>query len=258
MIDLTLNFKIMTKALFVAYKALINSETPVGCIVLDDDNKIVSIGYNLTNRSLNGTKHAEFVAFERLKNENSSFLKNLTVYVTVEPCIMCASLLRQLGIKKVIYGCRNDRFGGNGTILSINKSSFLLNDDYLSYGGIMRTESIQLLRIFYLQTNKTAPNPKIKKKKLDQISEYPKNIFNISSDEFLSFYGNERKSTYDSHKEITPIVNQSYNVKQLVTFEDVKSINFLDSELGETNLLEYNNFVETFYPINKDGNIIYV
>jgi tRNA-specific adenosine deaminase 2 len=48
-------------------------------------------------------------------------LADTTLYVTVEPCIMCASALRQMGIKRVFYGCANERFGGCGSVLGVNK-----------------------------------------------------------------------------------------------------------------------------------------
>ena len=50
-------------------------------------------------------------------------LSETTLYVTVEPCIMCASALRQMGIKEVYYGCDNDRFGGCGSVLGVNSAS---------------------------------------------------------------------------------------------------------------------------------------
>ena len=50
-----------------------------------------------------------------------------TLYVTVEPCIMCASALRQLGIKEVFYGCANDRFGGCGGVLGVNAELVLVS-----------------------------------------------------------------------------------------------------------------------------------
>ena len=52
-------------------------------------------------------------------------LADTTLYVTVEPCIMCASALRQMGIKEVYYGCENDRFGGCGSVLGVSKASVL-------------------------------------------------------------------------------------------------------------------------------------
>lgn len=54
-------------------------------------------------------------------------LSETTLYVTVEPCIMCASALRQLGIKEVYYGCGNDRFGGCGSVLGVNQEYVHLN-----------------------------------------------------------------------------------------------------------------------------------
>lgn len=68
-----------------------------------------------------GTRHAEFIAINSiLKNHLPSILSETCLYVTVEPCIMCASALRQFHIKAVYYGCSNDRFGGTGGVLSIH------------------------------------------------------------------------------------------------------------------------------------------
>jgi tRNA-specific adenosine deaminase 2 len=52
-------------------------------------------------------------------------LANTTLYVTVEPCIMCASALRQMGIERVFYGCANERFGGCGSVLGVNRRCVL-------------------------------------------------------------------------------------------------------------------------------------
>ena len=68
-----------------------------------------------------GTRHAEFLAINTvLNNHPPSIFRETTLYVTVEPCIMCASALRQFHIKAVYYGCSNDRFGGTGGVLSIH------------------------------------------------------------------------------------------------------------------------------------------
>jgi len=76
---------------------------------------------NDTNRSLNGTRHAEFVAIEQILAEHPmSILRETVLYVTVEPCVMCASALRQYGIKAVYYGCANDKFGGTGGVMNIH------------------------------------------------------------------------------------------------------------------------------------------
>lgn len=75
-----------------------------------------------STKDFKGTRHAEFVAIEEiLKTYPPSVFRETDLYVTVEPCIMCASAIRQLGIRAVYFGCLNDRFGGNGGVLNIHK-----------------------------------------------------------------------------------------------------------------------------------------
>lgn len=73
------------------------------------------------------TRHAELEAIDEILADAALTpartaypLAGTTLYVTVEPCIMCASALRQMGIKEVFYGCENDRFGGCGSVLGVN------------------------------------------------------------------------------------------------------------------------------------------
>ena len=130
------------------------SEIPVGCVLVLN-NKIVARGRNRTNEGRNATLHAEFDALAHLlpprthaltpeltrpftpqtrwegkevegrsaSTERKIYttpLKGVVLYVTVEPCLMCASAMRQVGIEKVVYGCANDRFGGCGGVQSIH------------------------------------------------------------------------------------------------------------------------------------------
>lgn len=74
------------------------------------------------------TRHAELEAIDAIFSNKTLTpemtpypLSTTTLYVTVEPCIMCAAALRQLGIKEVFYGCSNDRFGGCGSVLGVNQ-----------------------------------------------------------------------------------------------------------------------------------------
>jgi tRNA-specific adenosine deaminase 2 len=159
--DLETHQHFMQQAINVAEEALKGGETPVACVLVYD-GKVVARGMNDTNRSLNGTRHAEFLAISQfLEQYSADRLKETDLYVTVEPCIMCASALRQYGIRTVYYGCGNDRFGGNGSVLSIHSDSSL-DPGYPSYGGVYRKEAIMLLRRFYIQENENAPNPRAK------------------------------------------------------------------------------------------------
>lgn len=69
-----------------------------------------------------GTAHAETLALQQFLSKYSrADLQRTSLYVTVEPCIMCASLLRQYRIRSVYYGCKNDKFGGNGGVLRVHE-----------------------------------------------------------------------------------------------------------------------------------------
>jgi tRNA-specific adenosine deaminase 2 len=97
---------------------------------------------------------------------DAKIFRECELYVTVEPCIMCAAALRELGIKKVFFGCWNDKFGGNGSILNVHEDDFG-NDTIVKYeveGNVFREEAIILLRKFYVNENENAPIPKVKKR----------------------------------------------------------------------------------------------
>lgn len=67
------------------------------------------------------TLHAELEAIDHILPIFPAPLSTVTLYVTVEPCVMCASALRQIGIGAVYYGCGNDRFGGCGSVIGVNE-----------------------------------------------------------------------------------------------------------------------------------------
>lgn len=258
--DLSRHFKYMAISLFVGYKALLNNETPVSCIVVNSKtDEIISIGYNYTNHSLNGTQHAEFIALQRFESDESINYSDLILYVTVEPCIMCASYLRQLGIGKVIFGCGNDRFGGNGTVLPVHKDPSLPNKPYLSVGGICRAEGIQLLRNFYIQQNEAAPNPKVKKNTAIESKEYPGNEFtSLDKNEFLQFYGEDREIIYDATDlEITPQIHKGYDIKEFIDLKQLQKVRFLQDELGEVTEEQITEFNNLFFNVNDDNRINY-
>ncbi|ESZ95169.1 hypothetical protein SBOR_4469 [Sclerotinia borealis F-4128] len=231
----------MREALAMANLALNTNETPVGCVLVDPVlKKVVARGMNATNRSYNGTRHAEFIAIDELLSSSSKMdcgganenkhgkrkreggdnegdndkgdaigstrcdygpedLKSLDLYVTIEPCIMCASLLQQFGIRKVWYGAVNDKFGGNGGVLNIHRGNgiFDSNDaaedgeednkkekgdeewpekqegDYEVSGGWLREEAIVILRRFYVQENGRAPEPRNKKERILKLDVEP-------------------------------------------------------------------------------------
>ncbi|KAL2355379.1 cytidine deaminase-like protein [Cryomyces antarcticus] len=154
--------RFMREAINMGELALRSNETPVGCVFVHD-GKIIGRGMNDTNRSLSGTRHAEFVAICKiLQSHPQSILQETDLYVTVEPCIMCAAAMRQYRIRAVYFGCANERFGGTGGVMNIH-SDPSIDMPYAVYGGLFREEAIMLLRRFYIQENEKAPEPKQKK-----------------------------------------------------------------------------------------------
>ncbi|KAK4836658.1 hypothetical protein QYF36_025824 [Acer negundo] len=123
----------MELAIQQAKLALDCLEVPVGCVILEG-GKVVAAGRNRTNETRNATRHAEMEAIDFLleKWQQKDGLSQLEVaekfskcslYVTCEPCIMCAAALSIVGVQEVYYGCTNDKFGGCGSILSLHSSS---------------------------------------------------------------------------------------------------------------------------------------
>lgn len=278
--DLTAHFRLVALSLYVAYRALVTNETPVACVFYSETTQtVLSYGCNDTNRSLNGTRHAEFLGVDKILEKfiprakwgDNDFVRmffhDVTLYVSVEPCVMCALALKQLGIGKVVYGCGNDRFGGNGTVILVhNDDRENTADNYASYGGILRTEAIQLLRNFYIQENDLAPVPKVKKNKELDNKQYPPMLsFDkyLKQEQFEEFYGLARLGLFHSNElqEITPSLNKGYCLEELI---DVKSIGtipeleelFPGQEVTE-DLLQNDlvTFFKLFYPVTAEGKI---
>lgn len=153
-----------------AGEAMDAGEVPVGCAFVLD-GVVIAKARNRTNELRNSTRHAELEAIDYILSTPSLTptssldplpLSTTTLYVTVEPCIMCASALRQMGIKEVYYGCGNERFGGCGSVLSVNDDEDLNHPQYPAVMGYLRDEAIMILRRFYLTENKNAPVPRAK------------------------------------------------------------------------------------------------
>ncbi|KAH8105015.1 cytidine deaminase-like protein [Phellopilus nigrolimitatus] len=159
----------MAEAQIMAEEALAASEVPVGCVFVRD-GAIIAKARNRTNELRNATRHAELEAIDSILSDPALTpaataypLRTTTLYVTVEPCIMCASALRQMGIREVYFGCANERFGGCGSVLGVNSDlKHPRHPVYTAVGGFGRENAIMVLRRFYMTENINAPVPKSK------------------------------------------------------------------------------------------------
>ncbi|XP_073929039.1 tRNA-specific adenosine deaminase 2 [Castor canadensis] len=163
--------KWMEEAMRMAKEALENTEVPVGCLMVYK-SEVVGKGRNEVNQTKNATRHAEMVAIDQVLDwcrrsgqSPSAVLEHTVLYVTVEPCIMCAAALRLMKIPLVVYGCQNERFGGCGSVLNI-ASADLPNTGrpFQCIPGYRAEEAVELLKTFYKQENPNAPKSKVRKK----------------------------------------------------------------------------------------------
>lgn len=103
--------KYMTLALHEAQKALQDGEVPVGCVIVSE-NQIVGRGHNMTEALRDVTAHAEIQAITAAAQTlGGKYLTDCSLYVTVEPCVMCAGAIGWAQVKKVVYGCADDKRG---------------------------------------------------------------------------------------------------------------------------------------------------
>ncbi|MFC1855955.1 tRNA adenosine(34) deaminase TadA [Thermodesulfobacteriota bacterium] len=138
----------MRKALKYAKKAYKIGEVPIGAVLVKDD-KIISYGYNVKEKKMNAIKHAEIIAIERASKLLGNWrLLDTTLYVNVEPCIMCAGAIVHARIKRVVYGCKDVKFGGVESLYNILTDE-RLNHNCAATGGVLEEESVDLMQRFF-------------------------------------------------------------------------------------------------------------
>ncbi|KAG7232717.1 hypothetical protein INR49_008204 [Caranx melampygus] len=149
--------KWMDRAFDMAKDALDNGEVPVGCLMVHD-NQVVGRGRN----EVNETRMRPLLDWCHHSNlDVRSVCERTALYVTVEPCIMCATALRLLDIPVVVYGCRNERFGGCGSVLDVSSADLpQTGTRFKCVSGHRAEEAVEMLKTFYKQENPNAPKPK--------------------------------------------------------------------------------------------------
>jgi len=138
----------MRLALKEAGLAFLEGEVPVGAVVVKD-GKVISSSHNLREISKDPSAHAEILAIrDATKISDSWRLTGLTLYVTKEPCIMCAGALVNSRITRLVYGCRDGKAGGVDSLYTILNDS-RLNHQVEVVSGVLEDECAELLRDFF-------------------------------------------------------------------------------------------------------------
>jgi len=140
--------KYMKEALKQAKKAYALGEVPIGCVIVHD-GKIIGRGYNRRNTDKNTLSHAEITAINKASKVIGDWrLEECTLYVTLEPCQMCAGAIVQARIPEVVMGCMNPKAGCAGSILNILEMP-QFNHQVKVTRGILGEECSQMLKTFF-------------------------------------------------------------------------------------------------------------
>lgn len=137
----------MSLALKQAKIAYEKKEVPVGCVIVYND-KVIARAYNKRETFQSGIAHAEILAIQKAcKKLNSWRLEDCTLYVTLEPCIMCSGAIIQSRITNVVYGCADFRFGAHKSFINVFDYKFNHTVNILS--GIKEEECSSLIKSFF-------------------------------------------------------------------------------------------------------------
>jgi tRNA(adenine34) deaminase len=140
--------KYMREALRQAGKAIRLGEVPIGCVIVYQD-KIIGRGYNKRNTKKTTLAHAELIAIEKASKRMGDWrLEDCTMYVTLEPCQMCAGAIIQARIKKVVVGTMNPKAGCAGSILNLLQMEEFNHQAEL-VTGILEKECTDILQDFF-------------------------------------------------------------------------------------------------------------
>lgn len=145
--------KYMREALKQAKKGYLLGEVPIGCVIVYQD-KIIARGYNRRNTDKNTLSHAEITAIRKASKKLGDWrLEDCTLYVTLEPCQMCAGAMVQARISQAVIGCMSEKSGCAGSILNILEMEEF-NHQVKVVRGVLEEECSRMLTMFFKELRK--------------------------------------------------------------------------------------------------------
>lgn len=144
------DIRFMQMALREAQEAYDRGEVPVGAVIVSPSGQILGRGYNLTETLTDVTAHAEIQAITAAAdNLGGKYLTGCTIYVTVEPCVMCAGALGWSQISRIVYGARDEKRGYASKYFPPSGNLSPLHPKTLVTGGVMEKECAALMTAFF-------------------------------------------------------------------------------------------------------------
>lgn len=146
---MTRDEKFMLEAIEQAKKAYAIDEVPIGAVVVKD-NEIVGVGYNRRETGKNALYHAEIMAIDdACKNLGGWRLWQCEIYVTLEPCPMCAGAIINSRLKRVVFGSSDHKAGSCGSVTNLFEFPYNHKPEYI--GGVLEEECSKMLSEFFKQ-----------------------------------------------------------------------------------------------------------
>lgn len=140
--------KFMREAIRQAGKAYALNETPIGCVIVYE-GKIIGRGYNRRNTDKNTLAHAEITAIRKASRKMGDWrLEGCTLYVTLEPCPMCAGAIVQSRMDRVVVGCMNPKAGCAGSVLNVLQTEGFNHQTELTT-GVCQEECSGMMKTFF-------------------------------------------------------------------------------------------------------------
>lgn len=154
---MTQDEKYMKAAIAQAKKAYALNEVPIGCVIVQN-GKIIARGYNRRNTDKNALAHAEMAAIRKASRKTGDWrLEDCTMYVTLEPCQMCAGAIVQSRMQRVVIATRNPKAGCAGSVLNLLQVE-AFNHQVEIVQGILEEECSAMLSDFFRELRKKKKN----------------------------------------------------------------------------------------------------
>ena len=142
---------LMRSAITIAQSALKTEDVPVGALIVDSENNIISTGYNEREAHQDPTAHAEIVAIRRAAQKLGTWrLEGCKLVVTLEPCAMCAGAIAQSRINTLIFGAWDEKAGAVGSVWDVLRDPRAIHKMEV-FGGVLEAECAELLTNFFRQ-----------------------------------------------------------------------------------------------------------
>jgi tRNA(adenine34) deaminase len=139
----------MQQAILLAKEAAVKGDVPVGALIVNEQGEVLATGQNLREKNNDPTAHAEIVAIKNAGNKIGNWrLDDLTLVVTLEPCVMCAGAIVQSKLKRLVYGSFQEKSGAVGSVCDIIRD-MRSNSKIEVVSGVLESECTDLIQNFF-------------------------------------------------------------------------------------------------------------